>query len=80
MCWLWLGLKARALAWPDMALAHVKIRPGQNPWLWPGSGLALAWAICGKGCAGYLAVTGSVSFQHPIECVMLPVLDLDPVL
>jgi hypothetical protein len=27
-----------------------------------------------------LADAGSVSFLHPIECVMLPVLDLDPVL
>ncbi len=35
-----LGLKAAALAWPDMALASSNLRPGRGQWLWPGSSLA----------------------------------------
>ncbi|KAJ7651904.1 hypothetical protein B0H17DRAFT_1147500 [Mycena rosella] len=36
MFWLWLGLKAAALARPRVALAQKNPRPGQTIWLWLG--------------------------------------------
>ncbi|KAJ7096938.1 hypothetical protein C8R44DRAFT_748717 [Mycena epipterygia] len=39
MFWLWLGLKAMALARLEVALASSDVRPGQSLWLW----LGLAW-------------------------------------
>ena len=39
MCWLWLGLKAPALAWLEAAWAWQNHRPGQKP----KEGLGLAW-------------------------------------
>jgi len=39
----WLGLKALALAWPQMALAFSNIRPGQSHHSQLGPGLAQPW-------------------------------------
>ena len=44
MCWLWLGLKAMALAWLEVAQACQNSKPGQNPKV----GLGLAWLLGGN--------------------------------
>ncbi|KAF8878599.1 hypothetical protein CPB84DRAFT_1751879 [Gymnopilus junonius] len=65
MCWLWLDLKALALAWLELALAFPNLEPGQKPkirlglaWLWPRPGLlAYAWKYLSEKYSRMLSLT-----------------------
>ena len=61
-----LGLKAAALAWPEVALAFSNARPGQSQQTWPGLGHSFYFWCLGPALMGSRAKASDLAWPGPI--------------